>query len=100
MWQADVGLLTLNQYILLDPILLFFLTASVWGMTKASSLTATGKSYTRSWWVWLFFTGTMLACTTSTKFVGLFAVMLVGLQTVQQLWIIFGDMKKPTVRTK
>ncbi|XP_039968621.1 protein O-mannosyl-transferase 2-like [Bactrocera tryoni] len=95
----DVGLVTLNQYILLDPILLFFLTASVWGMTKASNLTATGNSYTISWWVWLFFTGTMLACTTSTKFVGLFVVMLVGLHTIQQLWIIFGDMRKPLAET-
>nr|XP_036214847.1 protein O-mannosyl-transferase 2 isoform X2 [Bactrocera oleae] len=95
----DVGLVTLNQYILLDPILLFFLTASVWGMTKASILTTTGKSYTLSWWVWLFFTGTMLACTTSTKFVGLFVVMLVGLHTIQQLWIIFGDMGKPIIET-
>ncbi|XP_049305919.1 protein O-mannosyl-transferase 2 isoform X2 [Bactrocera dorsalis] len=95
----DVGLVTLNQYILLDPILLFFLTASVWGMTKASNLTETGNSYTLSWWVWLFFTGTMLACTTSTKFVGLFVVMLVGLHTIQQLWIIFGDMRKPITET-
>uniref|UniRef100_A0A0A1WHV6 Protein O-mannosyl-transferase 2 n=1 Tax=Zeugodacus cucurbitae TaxID=28588 RepID=A0A0A1WHV6_ZEUCU len=95
----DVGLLTLNQYILLDPILLFFLTASVWGMTKISSLTIAEKSYTRSWWVWLSFTGTMLACATSTKFVGLFVVMLVGLHTIHQLWIIFGDMEKPIMET-
>ncbi|XP_012156645.1 protein O-mannosyl-transferase 2 [Ceratitis capitata] len=91
----DVGLLTLNQYILLDPILLFFMTASIWGMTKSSSLTSTGSSYTFRWWFWLFFTGTMLACTTCTKFVGLFVVMLVGLHTIYEIWIIFGDLEKP-----
>ncbi|KAK7073628.1 Protein O-mannosyl-transferase 2, partial [Halocaridina rubra] len=30
----DIGLLTLNQYILLDPILLFFIMGSVVGMVK------------------------------------------------------------------
>ncbi|XP_053969988.1 protein O-mannosyl-transferase 2 [Anastrepha ludens] len=95
----DVGLLTLNQYILLDPILLFFMTASIWGMAKVSNATAAGASYTGRWWFWLVFTGTMLACTTSTKFVGLFAVMLVGLHTIHELWIIFGDLKKPILET-
>ncbi|XP_017470820.1 PREDICTED: protein O-mannosyl-transferase 2-like [Rhagoletis zephyria] len=95
----DVGLLTLNQYILLDPILLFFMTASIWGMTKASSATERRISYTGWWWFWLFFTGTMLACTTSTKFVGLFVVMLVGFHTMHELWVIFGDLKKSITET-
>lgn len=90
-------MLTLNQYILLDPILLFFMTASVWGMVKVSKCTGLGRSYTAGWWFWLFFTGTMLACTISVKFVGLFVVILVGLHTINELWNVLGDLSKPAV---
>lgn len=93
----DVGMLTLNQYILLDPILLCFMTASVLGMVKLSKATHCGDNFTRRWWYWLFFTGTMLACTISVKFVGLFVVLLVGLHTINDLWIVLGDLAKPVV---
>ncbi|KAL7744081.1 hypothetical protein ACLKA6_009069 [Drosophila palustris] len=95
----DVGLLTLNQYILLDPILLFFMMGSVWGMVKISKTTAAGGSYTTRWWLWLLLTGTMLSCTISVKFVGLFVVLLVGLHTASELWLILGDLGKPIVET-
>lgn len=90
-------MLTLNQYILLDPILLCFMTASVLGMVKLSKATHFGENFSRRWWYWLFFTGTMLACTISVKFVGLFVVLLVGLHTINDLWIILGDLTKPVV---
>uniref|UniRef100_A0A1B0BB39 Protein O-mannosyl-transferase 2 n=1 Tax=Glossina palpalis gambiensis TaxID=67801 RepID=A0A1B0BB39_9MUSC len=91
----DVGMLTLNRYILLDPILLFFMTAAVWGMVKVSKLTKQSHSYTYQWWLWLIFTGTMLSATISVKFVGLFVVFLVGFHTVNELWLILGDLQKP-----
>lgn len=94
----DVGMITLNQYILLDPLLLFFMVGSVWGMIKVSKYTLLGSSYSSHWWFWLFITGTMLACTISVKFVGLFVVLLVGLNTIQQLWYILGDLKVSAVR--
>ncbi|XP_016982471.1 protein O-mannosyl-transferase 2 [Drosophila rhopaloa] len=95
----DVGLLTLNQYILLDPILLFFMMGSVWGMVKISKSTASGGSYGLRWWFWLFLTGTMLSCTISVKFVGLFVVLLVGLHTATELWLILGDLGQPILET-
>ncbi|EDV95275.1 protein O-mannosyl-transferase 2 [Drosophila grimshawi] len=95
----DVGMLTLNQYILLDPILLFFMMGSVWGMVKISKCTTAGGSYTARWWLWLLLTGTMLSCTTSVKFVGLFVVLLVGLHTASELWLILGDLSKPIAET-
>ncbi|KAH8419788.1 hypothetical protein KR009_002658 [Drosophila setifemur] len=95
----DVGMLTLNQYILLDPILLFFMMGSVWGMVKISKTTASGGSYSLRWWAWLFLTGTMLSCTISVKFVGLFVVLLVGLHTATELWIILGDLGQPIWET-
>lgn len=88
-------MITLNQYILLDPPLLFFMTASVMGMVKVSKFTETCQSFTKKWWLWLMFTGTMLACTISVKFVGLFVVLLVGLQTVCDLWNVLGDLTMP-----
>lgn len=90
-------MLTLNRYILLDPILLFFMTAAVWGMVKVSKLTKQSHSYTYQWWLWLIFTGTMLSATISVKFVGLFVVFLVGFHTVNELWLILGDLQKPIV---
>lgn len=93
---SDVGMITLNQYILLDPPLLFFMTASVMGMVKVTKFT-TKESFTRKWWLWLFFTGTMISCTISVKFVGLFVVLLVGFHTVNDLWNALGDIAKPVV---
>lgn len=93
----DVGMLTLNQYILLDPILLCFMTASVMGMVKVSKATREQKVFTFKWWNWLMFTGTMIACTISVKFVGLFVILLVGFYTLHDLWIDLGDLSKSVV---
>lgn len=95
----DVGMVTLNQYILLDPILLCFMTASVMGMVKVSKATHNRQTFTTNWWSWLLFTGTMIACTISVKFVGLFVILLVGLHTINDLWIELGDLTKPVVST-
>lgn len=95
----DVGMITLNQYILLDPFLLCFMTASVLGMVKISKFTENQKSFSKTWWFWLFFTGTMLSCTISVKFVGLFVVLLVGLHTATDLWTVLGDLTKPVLFT-
>ncbi|XP_025155751.1 protein O-mannosyl-transferase 2-like isoform X1 [Harpegnathos saltator] len=91
----DIGLLTLNQYILLDPILLCFMMCATWGMARVASLR--NRSFTRPWWLWLSFTGVSLACTISVKFVGLFVVLLVGLYTVYELWQELGDLSNPIV---
>lgn len=94
----DVGMLTLNQYILLDPILLFFMSASVMTMVKVARATREQRAFTWHWWLWLTGSGTMIACTISVKFVGLFVVILVGLQTAYDLWMVLGDLTKPMVR--
>lgn len=93
----DVGMVTLNQYILLDPILLCFMMASVMGMVKVSKATHNRQTFTLKWWSWLMFTGTMISATISVKFVGLFVILLVGLHTINDLWIELGDLTKPVV---
>lgn len=92
---ADVGLLTLNQYILLDPILLCFMMCTTWSMARMGALH--NEPFTWKWWGWLSFTGVSLACTISVKFVGLFVVLLVGLYTAFELWRELGDLAKPIV---
>lgn len=89
----DIGLLTLNQYILLDPILLCFMMCATWGMARVSAYQ--DRPFTIAWWSWMTFTGISLACTISVKFVGLFVVLLVGLYTIYELWRELGDLDKP-----
>ncbi|CAG9860761.1 unnamed protein product [Phyllotreta striolata] len=93
----DVGLITLSQYILLDPLLLCFMMGSFMGAVKVSSKNT--REFSLKWWLWLIFTGTMLACSISVKFVGLFIVLLVGFMTISDLWHILGDMSKPVSHT-
>ncbi|CAH0392491.1 unnamed protein product [Bemisia tabaci] len=94
---CDVGMLTLTQYILLDPILLFFIMASAYGIMKFNSFK--NRAFSTQWWFWLSFTGVMLACSLCVKFVGMFIVMWIGLHTISELWIILGDLSKPFMYT-
>lgn len=93
----DNGIITLTRYILLDPPLLFFISASILGLAKLSfelrphheSINSTQFSLT--WWFWLMWTGISITGATSVKFVGLFVVALVGLRAIYDLWDIMGD---------
>ncbi|CAG5106978.1 Similar to tw: Protein O-mannosyl-transferase 2 (Drosophila pseudoobscura pseudoobscura) [Cotesia congregata] len=89
----DVGLVTLNRYILLDPLLLCFMMSATWGMARVGALK--DQAFTKTWWGWLSFTGISLACTMGVKFVGLFVVLLVGLFTISELWRELGDLSQP-----
>jgi dolichyl-phosphate-mannose-protein mannosyltransferase len=86
-------MLILNQYILLDPILLFFISGATYALFKFRSFSA--SPFTLRWWTWLAATGVMLAGAISVKFVGLFVVLFVGANTVEQLWVVLGDTSKP-----
>ena len=90
---SDVGMLILNQYILLDPILLFFISGATYAMAKFRNM---GSSpFSVSWWTWLGLSGVFLGGAISVKFVGLFVILLVGFNTIDQLWEILGDISKP-----
>ncbi|RWS30869.1 Protein O-mannosyl-transferase 2-like protein, partial [Leptotrombidium deliense] len=83
----DVGVLTLSQYILLDPILLFFIFGSFMCSTKFFNQ----KEFTLFWYFWLTLTALFIACAISVKFVGLFIVVFVGLKTIKELWEMLGN---------
>ena len=91
----DVGLLTLNQYILLDPILLFFISGSTYVMVKFRNVDQKAEAFTAKWWFWLALNGVFIGGAISVKFVGLFVIILVGISTIEQLWQILGDLSKP-----
>uniref|UniRef100_A0A8D2PJW7 Protein O-mannosyl-transferase 2 n=1 Tax=Zosterops lateralis melanops TaxID=1220523 RepID=A0A8D2PJW7_ZOSLA len=86
----DTGCITLSQYILLDPILMFFLMGAVLSMVKCNS--CADRPFSASWWFWLSLTGVSLAGAMGVKFVGLFVVLLVGLNTIYDLWDLLGNL--------
>ncbi|KAF4788582.1 protein O-mannosyl-transferase 2 isoform X1 [Turdus rufiventris] len=105
----DTGCITLSQYILLDPILMFFLMGAVLSMVKCNScadrltinvaiilftdlLYWSCRPFSASWWFWLSLTGVSLAGAMGVKFVGLFVVLLVGLNTIYDLWDLLGNL--------
>ncbi|XP_008282287.1 protein O-mannosyl-transferase 2 [Stegastes partitus] len=80
----------MRGYILLDPILLFFIMAAVLSMVKFNQQRY--RPFSASWWLWLVLTGVSLAGALGVKFVGLFVILLVGLNTVWDLWRLLGDL--------
>lgn len=86
----DTGCITISQYILLDPILMFFIMGSVLCMVRFN--TQSFRPFSFSWWLWLLLTGVCLSGSLGVKFVGLFVILLVGINTVSDLWMLLGDL--------
>ncbi|KAE8586088.1 hypothetical protein XENTR_v10021546 [Xenopus tropicalis] len=86
----DTGCITLSQYILLDPILMFFILGALLSMIKFHS--CADRPFSSVWWMWLSLTGVNLAGALGVKFVGLFIVTLVGINTAKELWKLLGDL--------
>jgi dolichyl-phosphate-mannose-protein mannosyltransferase len=88
------GLVTQSRHILLDSPLVFFtaLTVFLWvGFCNEDK----HKPFTASWWTWLTLSGLSLGAVLSCKWVGLFTVATIGLNTVYQLWVLLGDLRVP-----
>ena len=84
----DVGFITLSQYILLDPLLIFFISGSFMAYVKVLT-----RKESSSWTFLIFWsamTGLFLSAAVSVKFVGLFVVTVVGLMTIVDLWTLLG----------
>ncbi|XP_054651535.1 protein O-mannosyl-transferase 2 isoform X2 [Dunckerocampus dactyliophorus] len=86
----DTGCITISQYILLDPILMFFIMAAVLSMVKFNQ--QQHRPFSAPWWFWMVLTGVNLSGALGVKFVGLFVILLVGLNTVSDLWRLLGDL--------
>uniref|UniRef100_A0A0P4XP58 Protein O-mannosyl-transferase 2 n=1 Tax=Daphnia magna TaxID=35525 RepID=A0A0P4XP58_9CRUS len=92
----DNSLVVLNRFILLDPMMLFFISATFFSMAHFNKQK---RSFSFLWWFWLSSTGMFMAGSFSVKFVGLFLVFLVGMRAIYDLWIILGDMSHPVTYT-
>ncbi|XP_042201433.1 protein O-mannosyl-transferase 2 [Callorhinchus milii] len=85
----DTGCITISQYILLDPILMFFILGAVLCMLKFNVMR--DRPFCVYWWLWLTLTGLNLAGALGVKFVGIFVIVLVGLNTMCDLWQLLGN---------
>lgn len=98
-WLVTIMLLLENSYItlgkliLLDSMLVFFTILSVFFLSAFHSQQR--NPFSLKWWLYLFCTGLSLGCVCSVKMVGFFVTALVGIYTVADLWIKFGDVKMP-----
>ncbi|XP_032796479.2 protein O-mannosyl-transferase 2 [Daphnia magna] len=93
----DHGMLTLNRFILLDPPMLFFISAAIYSMVKFHN--QRHRPFSLPWWSWLSSIGVMLSCSVAVKFVGIFVVIFVGCRTIADLWEILGDLSRPVSYT-
>ncbi|KAI8372721.1 Dolichyl-phosphate-mannose-protein mannosyltransferase-domain-containing protein [Radiomyces spectabilis] len=89
----DTAYLCISRFILLDSMLLFFTCTSLYCLASFHNLR--NRPFTDEWWLWLALTGFSLGCVSSVKWVGLFAVALVGLYTIEDLWDMLGDLQMP-----
>uniref|UniRef100_UPI00398EDA03 protein O-mannosyl-transferase 2 n=1 Tax=Pristiophorus japonicus TaxID=55135 RepID=UPI00398EDA03 len=86
----DTGCITISQYILLDPILMFFILGAVLSMLKFTAVK--DRPFSLPWWQWLMLTGVNLAGALGVKFVGIFVILLVGINTACDLWRLLGTL--------
>lgn len=67
---------------------------------KLNSALLVSRPFSAPWWFWLSLTGISLAGALGVKFVGLFIIVQVGLNTISDLWQLFGDLSLSLVRTQ
>ncbi|KAI8141008.1 Dolichyl-phosphate-mannose-protein mannosyltransferase-domain-containing protein [Fennellomyces sp. T-0311] len=89
----DTAYLCISRFILLDSMLMFFTCLSLYCMSVFNN--CRNESFSEKWWLWLSLTGFSLGCVLSVKWVGLFAIALVGINTVEELWDMLGDLQMP-----
>ncbi|KAI9467856.1 glycosyltransferase family 39 protein [Zychaea mexicana] len=85
------GLITNNRLILLDPILLFFTSATTLAWVNFRDQQKNSKPFNAQWCFWLGMSGLGMGLTASCKWVGLFTIATIGAPTIKSLWDIWGN---------
>jgi len=85
---CENAFLTISKFVLLDPILLFFISLTFYSLTRFKN--ARKQPFSLNWWLSLAATGASLGLVSSVKWVGFFSVALVGLYTLWELWDYLG----------
>ncbi|KJE91845.1 protein-O-mannosyltransferase 2 [Capsaspora owczarzaki ATCC 30864] len=86
----ETGTVALSRLILLDPIMMFFIQASLFCTVRF--FLYRDEPFSDMWWFWMFLSGVSIACAFSVKWVGLFIILFVGLTTAKDLWDLLGDL--------
>ncbi|KAF2705316.1 glycosyltransferase family 39 protein [Pleomassaria siparia CBS 279.74] len=73
-----------TRLILLDATLVFFMALSVFAYIRFYKLRH--DPFSRKWWKWLLLTGFNLSCVISTKYVGVFTFVSIGVPVLFDLW--------------
>lgn len=88
------GNITQSRHILLDSPLVFFTALSVFCWVSFNSEDRDrSRQFSDEWWLWLLLTGLSLGAVVSCKWVGLFTIATIGLDTLRQLWSLLGDVR-------
>ncbi|KAF9986427.1 hypothetical protein BGZ75_001816 [Mortierella antarctica] len=88
------SIVTQSRLILLDSPLIFFTAFTVLAWTNFHNQRK--YPFSDDWYIWLFLTGLGLGLAGSVKWVGLFIIATVGTSTINQLWILWGDLRVTT----
>ncbi|KAJ2645020.1 Protein O-mannosyltransferase 2 [Coemansia sp. RSA 1694] len=83
----DNALCVMSRFILLDAPLLCFTAMSL--LAYAAFTAYRDQPFSLEWWRWLGFTGLSLGLVVSSKWIGLFAIALVGLLTTEELLVLY-----------
>ena len=93
--NTDVGFIGIGRLILLDSMLIFFTTVTVFYYTLFRN--QSHRPFSFRWWSSLFMTGVSIGCVSSVKWVGFFVTALVGFMTIEELWGMLGNVHMPKV---
>lgn len=85
------------RLILLDATLILSIALTMFCYSKFS--TYRKQPFGKKWWVWLTATGISLSCVISTKYVGLFTYLTIGIAVIHELWILL-DYKRGLSNTE
>lgn len=87
------GFIGITRLILLDSMLICFTSAAALSYTTFRNQES--RPFSVKWWAWMVATGVAIGCVSSVKWVGFLVTGLVGLMTIEELWVMLGDVKMP-----
>jgi dolichyl-phosphate-mannose-protein mannosyltransferase len=88
---VENSLATQSRLILLDSPLIFFTAFTALAWTNFHNQRK--YPFSDEWFIWLFLTGVGLGLAGSVKWVGLFIIATIGTSTINQLWLLWGDLR-------
>ena len=80
-----------SRLILLDATLIFAVALTIYAYSKF--LTYRKQPFSQKWWTWLTATGVSLSLVISTKYVGVFTYVTIGIAVIHELWILLDYQK-------